>query len=105
MLHVSAAVFCEPDDLSFGSVIRGYIENPRFVRRDWLAAASLADQVAKAVLYGNYPRPSAGELNIDRLCDRSTFLAIASQEAETSATGETRLTLRWLCENVLVTQS
>ena len=67
MLHVSAAVFCEPDDLSFGSVIRGYIENPRFVRRDWLAAASLADQVAKAVLYGNYPRPSAGELNVDRV--------------------------------------
>jgi len=58
----------EPDDLFFGSLIRGYVdENPRFLSRDWLMQvleARLAEPGKRFVLIT--AEPSAG---------KSTFMA------------------------------
>jgi tetratricopeptide (TPR) repeat protein len=63
------------------------------------ALRRLGERMAKMVLYGNYPRQSGGKLDIDRLCDRATFLSVASEEANLPI--ESTFTLRGLCKAIL----
>jgi tetratricopeptide (TPR) repeat protein len=65
------------------------------------ALGSVAEALAKAILYGNYPCHMGVELDIDRLYDRPTFNRIVSEEAQLPTSSEKGLTLHRLCQAIL----
>jgi hypothetical protein len=83
------------DDL--GSLFSGALDIKNAARRR-SALDSLATRLATMVLDGNYPPMSRRKHDIDRLCDRATFIRLAELDEPVSGKSEAGLTLGTLCD-------
>jgi tetratricopeptide (TPR) repeat protein len=64
------------------------------------ATSKVAESVARALLCGMYPSKARGEVDVDRLCDRSKFQAIVSEEEDLLNTQQKTSLLCRLCDAI-----
>ena len=70
-----------------------------------MALRSLATRLAKAVVDGDYPPGSRRGRDVNRLCDRTSFLRLAAEEAHDLAPDAGPLTLQALAEALVMGDS